>query len=245
MSPQSEPTDKVWQEYLSTGFGRLHPCTPQEYALYARYYGKNYGPFLPADRGAAILDVGCGPGHFLHYLRSRGYSAYEGIDLSPECVEVCRGQGLAAQQADAFEYLAAHRGALDAIVCNDVLEHMPKERGFRFAEQCRAALKEGGVLIIKVPNSAAPIVGARARYSDITHETGFTAHSLRTLLLISGFRQVDVREPDIYVTRNPLANVAGRAAFCVMSAGFRVLFRLYGIATRELMTKHIFAVARP
>ena len=164
MSEQPDLRAKVWREYMTSGFGLLHACTPQEYARYARYYGKNYGPFLPADRAAAILDIGCGPGHFLFYLQGQGYSAYEGIDLSPECVEVCRSQGLRAQQADAFEYLAARRGALDAIVCNDVLEHLPKDLGFRLAEQCRAALKPGGVLIIKVPNSAAPIVGARARY---------------------------------------------------------------------------------
>lgn len=244
MNEMPEPTAKVWQEYLTTGFGRLHPFTPQEYALYARYFRKNYSPYLPPDRDAAVLDVGCGPGHFLYYLHGEGYRAYKGIDLSRECVEMCRRQGLNARQADAFEHLAERAGTLDAIVCNDVLEHLPKERGFRFVEHCRAALKEEGVLIVKVPNSACPIVGARARYSDITHETGFTAHSLRTLLLCGGFGVVEVYEPDIYVTRNPLANVAARAAFCALTVGFKLLFRLYGVATRELMTKHIFAVAR-
>ncbi len=234
---------KVLTDYVTTGFGELHSCSPDEYELYCRYFARNYNRHLPSDRAAAILDVGCGPGHFLYYLKKRGYTNYLGIDLSEECLEVCRQNQLRASKADAFEYLAAKAGTFDAIVSNDLFEHLPKDRGFALAELCRKALKEGAPLIVKVPNSACPVVGARARYSDITHEMGFTAHSLRTLLLVSGFTEVEVFSPDIYVTRNPVANLAGKALFALVTAVFRVLYYLYGVRTKELMTKHIIAVA--
>ena len=50
--------------------------------------------------------------------------------------------------------------------------------------------------------------------------------------------------PDIYVTRNPLLNVAARTAFRLATAWYRALYVLYGIKMRHVMTKSILAVAR-
>src|SRR2546423_12038582 len=43
-------------------------------------------------RGARILDVGCGTGANLQMLAS--YGAAEGVDISPEALELCRAPGL-------------------------------------------------------------------------------------------------------------------------------------------------------
>jgi 2-polyprenyl-3-methyl-5-hydroxy-6-metoxy-1,4-benzoquinol methylase len=236
---------KVFRTYLHSGFGEVHSLSARERALYCRFFRKNYAPHLPARRDARILDVGCGAGHFLHYLRSEGYTDAAGIDTSPECIALCAEQGLNPQQADAFEYLKENPGRFDAIVCNEVFEHLPKERGDELAGLCLNALCNGGVMMIKVPNAACPVVGTRSRYCDITHETGFTSHSLKMLLTVAGFRDVRVVAPDIYVTSNPVANIAGRCLFGVVTAVFRLLYRLYGVRTTPVMTKSLLAVARP
>ncbi len=67
---------------------------------------------------------------------------------------------------------------------------------------------------------------------------------MQMLLRAAGFSRIGVFGPDIYVTRNPVANVAGRTAFRGLTAIFTLLYRLYGVSTREIMTKHMVAVAR-
>ncbi len=240
-----EPNRQVYESYVQNAFGRGHDFSAREYALHSRYFRRNYSPFLPKQRDASVRDIACGGGHFLQFLLTEGYTNFSGIDISPECIEICRRIGVRVEQADAFEYLSRKQGRFDAIVCNDFLEHLPKDRAFEFVRLCRSALDEGnGVLIMKVPNAACPLVGCRTRYIDITHEMSYTDHSLRTLLVTCGFRDVTIVGPDIYVTRNPLANCLGRMLFCAATATFRVLYYLYGVKTRHVMTKNLLAVAR-
>lgn len=235
---------EAYRRYMDVGFGGVHVFSEAEYELYARYFQRNYEQHLPADREALILDVACGAGHFLHYLRGCGYARCLGIDLSDQCLQQCAGLGLNVEKADAFEYLRDRTGRYDAIVCNELFEHLEKEQGFKLAELCRDALKEDGVLLVKVPNMACPIAPGRARYNDLTHETGFTDHSFRQLLLLSGFGDVRVVGTDIYVTRSRVANALGRLAFRCVTALFRCLYLLYGIKGKHVMTKSILAVAR-
>ena len=243
MKPDDE-VGKVYERYITTGYGEVSISSRREYELQFRYFLKNYQRYLPHEKDSVILDVACGVGHFLYCMRKRGYTNCTGIDISPECVDQCLRNGLNAKKADVFEHISGKKGCFDAIVCNEFFEHLKKDRAFELARLCREALKQRGVLIIKVPNTACPVVGSRARYSDITHEMGYTDHSLHTLLLASGFRDVKTFGPDIYVTRNPVANVAGKMLFHLVTLIFRCLYHLYGVRFKHVMTKAIVAVAR-
>src|SRR3954464_16066111 len=81
---------------------------------------------LPDDRRAHILDIGCGRGELLYMLRERGYGHAEGIDVSPEQVQVARGRGLEITQGDFMPFLAGRPDTFDAICAIDVLEHFDK-----------------------------------------------------------------------------------------------------------------------
>ena len=234
----------VYKSYITTGFGETHDFSLIEYEMYYRFFLRNYDRYLPHTRDARILDLACGGGHFLYYLNRRGYTNYVGLDIAEECIEICSSKGLPAQKGDGFEYLTGKKRFFDVIVCNDFFEHLPKDRGFTLAKLCLNALRGGGKLILKVPNAACPLVGCRTRYVDITHEMGFTDHSLRTLLLSSGFTKVIIVGPDIYVTRNPIVNVAARTLYYVVTALFRALYCLYGVKTKHVMTKSLLAIAQ-
>jgi 2-polyprenyl-3-methyl-5-hydroxy-6-metoxy-1,4-benzoquinol methylase len=242
----SEPdySERVYAHYVETGYGRVHAFDAREYELYARFFRRNYARHLPQGRDARILDLGCGPGHFLYFLKDAGYRNYLGLDASDECIDICRQNGLNAERGDMFAHLPAHAAEYDAIVCNELFEHLPKGQAFALADLCRGALRPGGTLLVKVPNMACPVGSSRSRYVDITHETGYTDHSLRTLLETCGLANCRVLGPDIYVTRNPLANLAGRLFFRATACWFRVLELGYGIKTPHVMTKSILAVAR-
>ncbi len=245
--PAARPREYVsdlYRKYMSTGYGEVVSWSPEEYEFQARYFSKNHGRHLPKAKDSVILDVACGVGHFLYYAQKSGYTNCTGIDISQECLDVCKRNGLPAETADAFVYLRDRKDSFDAIVSNEFFGHLKKDQAFELAGLCHGALKEGGVLIIKVPNSACPVVGARARYSDITHEMGYIDHSLRTLLSAAGFQDVEVFGPDIYVTRNPLANLIAKAMFRLVTLCFRFLYLLYGVRYRHVMTKNIIGVAR-
>jgi methionine biosynthesis protein MetW len=57
------------------------------------------------ERGARVLDVGCGDGELLRLLETRGVDG-RGIELSREGVNECVAKGLAVVQGDADTDLA-------------------------------------------------------------------------------------------------------------------------------------------
>jgi SAM-dependent methyltransferase len=82
---------------------------------------EDLGP-VPID----VLEVGCGPGHFLERAASRQHRAV-GIDFSDTAVAAARARGLQAF-CGGFDELARHADAgarFDAIACFQVIEHLP------------------------------------------------------------------------------------------------------------------------
>jgi 2-polyprenyl-3-methyl-5-hydroxy-6-metoxy-1,4-benzoquinol methylase len=55
------------------------------------YYEINYRPFLPQDRHAAILDIGCGQGDFVRYMHSLGYSNITAVDIDRHAIDGLQG----------------------------------------------------------------------------------------------------------------------------------------------------------
>jgi len=154
-------------------------------------FRKHYLPLLPTEKDARILDLGCGYGEFLYFLQRRGYTNASGVDLSDRELEVGRSLGVwNLQHGDAAGVLAESRGEFDFISAIDVLEHIPKNQVLRMLGQVHAALRPGGRFVCQVPNLAAfysPLF-----YMDFTHETPFTAPSLKQVLELAEFVNVRV-----------------------------------------------------
>jgi 2-polyprenyl-3-methyl-5-hydroxy-6-metoxy-1,4-benzoquinol methylase len=148
-----------------------------------------YGPIVEElPRDARILELGCGPGDMLAFMRQRGFSDVRGIDLSAEQVAIARGRGLDAEVADVFEYLDGdrERGRYHAILAVDILEHFTKDELMRLAPAIRDALAPGGWLLAQTPNGEG-LFPNQVIYGDLTHLTIFTPDSLRQLLRLFGF----------------------------------------------------------
>lgn len=104
--------------------------------------------FMP-DRQSRILDVGCGTGHHLLYLRRLGYPNVQGQDLSPLAIAFCQQLGVNdVVQCDATRMPFA-AGQFDALLVMDVLEHLPNER--TALQEFWRVLKPGGIILLTVP----------------------------------------------------------------------------------------------
>ena len=166
---------KLFDEYFSSIFSRSNVFSIKEYENSSSQFELNYERFLPSAQNAQILDVGCGAGHFLYYLKKKGYTDFLGIDISRQQVDFCRENiSQRVERADAFEYLKDKKKAFDAVVANDLLEHILKEEIITFLKQVNAALKDNGVFLIRTPS----IRGTKISHTKWDSRTGaFTRSS--------------------------------------------------------------------
>jgi SAM-dependent methyltransferase len=157
-------------------------------------YLRRYRRFLPSDKDAPILDIGCGTGGFLDALRSQGCKSLEGVDLSPGQVDAAIARGLTGVTlAPAVEYLRPRRGRYAMITAFSVLEHQTRAELFDLLDAIREALVPGGCLIAVVPN-AKGLFGAHVRFADITHELSFAPASVLQLCGVLGFEPAAIFE---------------------------------------------------
>jgi len=197
---------------------------------------------LPADRGARVLDLGCGPGHLVALLGSEGYSNVVGIDTSAEQVEAALSNGAGdVRRADALEFLASGE-RFDAIIAVDVLEHFDQAGVLRLLDAIGGALRPGGMLVFRSPNAGSPFFG-RYRYGDLTHGIAFTASSANQVLAAAGFTDVRVYPTD------PAPHGPVSLARHVLWKGVALLLRAYlAIETGEprghVLTQNLVAVGR-
>ena len=75
------------------------------------------------DGVASVLDLGCGDGLLLSFLKENGITG-KGLDISEEGVEKAKSKGLDASVFDFNEKLPFPDGIFDVVVSLDVLEHL-------------------------------------------------------------------------------------------------------------------------
>lgn len=152
---------------------------------------RRFSGVLPADRNANILDVACGSGGFLYFLRKLGYVNILGVDASPEQLAVGEQHGLPVERADAFRFLRDNPQTFDLITGLDVIEHFTKDEVIEFLELTAGALRPGGAVLFQTPNAFSPF-GMQLRSADFSHEVCFTPLSLAYVLRSAGFADIQV-----------------------------------------------------
>jgi len=101
------------------------------------------------DRGTTLLDVACGTGNHIHWLRQ--HYTVEGLDLDPNMLEIDRGKepDVVFHQADMASFDLGRR--FDAIVCLGssigAVKTLPRLR--RALRTMRRHLQPGGVVLIE------------------------------------------------------------------------------------------------
>jgi 2-polyprenyl-6-hydroxyphenyl methylase / 3-demethylubiquinone-9 3-methyltransferase len=138
-------------------FGPLHRIGPARLTFLrdelVRHFGRNGGGLRPLT-GLALLDIGCGGGLISEPLARLG-AAVTGLDPAPENIVVARQhaslQGLAIDyEVGRVEELAEQSRLYDAVVCLEVVEHVPDVGAF--LASCGRLLRPGGLMLLSTIN---------------------------------------------------------------------------------------------
>jgi len=96
------------------------------------------------DKSAVIYDMGCGEGVLVNEYRQAGYQV-TGMDLNYSSQYILQKNFLASGLPDS---------SVDALICLDVLEHLPFWDQERAIDEFARVLKPGAIALITVPNLA-------------------------------------------------------------------------------------------
>lgn len=173
------------------------------------------------DPDALLLDLGCGSAwlgaHFPRYL---------GVDDHPDAFR--DGGGRVARVArGSVAHLPLRDSCVDAVVCKDVLEHVPDPRVV--VREVARVLRPGGLVYVSVPDAQ------RWVWEDYTHVRPYPRRALRRLLADEGLTVVRLGHESV----TPGVGVVSR-----LSPWHRRPWPYRLLARTRLARRNVWALAR-
>jgi SAM-dependent methyltransferase len=174
---------KFYNEWLYTAHIYDEGISPMHETLTKQVIDQYVLP-LNIPKNSKILDLGCGPGYFLNYMKEQGYTDLTGVSLSPEDVRMCEEKGHTVKKYD-MSFLPQKDGyydeSVDFIFLRHSLEHSPYPI-FTLMEYNRV-LKQGSKMYIEVP---APDCERKHEW-NLNHYSILGTEQLAALLVRTGF----------------------------------------------------------
>ena len=137
------------------------------------------------DSYKTILDVGCGKGIHMREFQKLGYKV-KGVDKLEEAIELSPDLNIEGVDME-WEALPFDDDSFDVVLSKSCLEHIHYPDN-NMKEMYRV-LKPRGRLIIQTPDYAKH----KSFYADHTHVVPYVKESLTNLLLIYGFKVIEVK----------------------------------------------------
>lgn len=234
---------EIAQEYYATTARRSGKRDMEALDRYARFLEHKITDWLPLEKDSPVLDLACGCGEILWFLKRQGFLKISGIDLCQEELEICRSLGFTdVKNADVRQALKDHRNEFQLITAFNLLEHLLKQEVVDLLKDIHAALRPGGRLMALVPNAHSPL-GLQARYWDFTHETAFSTNSWEQLAALVGFERPQFRELSPY-PHGPIS--LARSALWQILRGIIALYNLIETASPRggIYTQDMFVLLK-
>ena len=238
--------DRLYQSYVSSGQAANTGDASSPDSFFrsrAPYLRQVLSKFIAPDRQLKIVDLGCGPGAFLYFLKLAGYTNISGVDVSPEQIEQAHRLGLTeAKQGQLKSFLnETAPESVDVVLLFDVLEHLSREELFTTLDEVYRILRTGGRCIVHVPN-AEGLYGMRIRYGDLTHELAFTPQALQQLFATVGFGSIQSFEDKPCV--HGILSGLRRAVWAAGTLPHRMLLAAETGQTQFILSQNMLAVAK-
>ncbi len=205
----------------------------------------NYATWLPPDRDAAILDLGCGDGRVLRFLASKGYRQVVGVDRDPEALAaIGRLAGVSVECTEVgLDYLHGQRGRYRLIILKQMIYYIDRREILAFMNALRDALTEDGVIVVEFFNASL----LSSRFTELKDPfilTAYTEHAMHRLFAAGGlhtwFIGGEQRQPG---RLRSWVYGALRAVWATALKAIYVLERGYDGELPKIYTKSIIAVA--
>lgn len=110
---------------------------------------------LEMQKGATIVDYGCGQGRFLSSLYTTAGDSYRLIGWDPHAASRFEGYEVISDP------LLVAKGSVDMVTCLEVCEHLEENEMNAFLTFAHSVLKPGGVLLVSVPVMIGPSLLAK------------------------------------------------------------------------------------
>jgi SAM-dependent methyltransferase len=191
-----EETVKIHDRYR----GSLEKSAKNRWATLMRYF--------PQERGASLLDVGCGNGYFLKVARDSGLQCL-GVEINQAAAEYAAANfGLTVHTIVPSRYVHALGQMFDIVTLWGVIEHLvdPNE----MISAIRPFIRSGGLLVVQTPSEDATVrklvhktneilateLGASLLYTNKIggHIQCFSGKSISVFLERHGFQIVRIHD---------------------------------------------------
>ncbi len=102
------------------------------------------------DRGATVVELGCGVGILGSKLTAENKVSWVGYDISPAAVDMCKTRFLNAHVLDLRVFTADRIGVDETIIMSETLEHLEREAGVTLMTKLMTSTASR--IIITTPN---------------------------------------------------------------------------------------------
>lgn len=205
----------------------------------------NYSGWLPADRDAAILDLGCGDGRVLRFLSAKGFRQVWGVDRDADSlasIGTLPGVTLECNEVG-LDYLHQQRGRFRLIILKQMIYYVERSEILAFMQALRDALTDDGAILVEYFN-ASLLSSRMTELKDPFIRTAYTEHAMRRLFAASGlhlwFTGGERRSAGRLRSR---VYDALRATWVALLQAVYILERGYDSELPRIYTKSIIAVA--
>lgn len=210
-------------------------------SLFSHYDFKIFPYLKNLSNDSNILELGCGPGYLLDYLKLKGFTNSIGIDISLEQIDIAKSKGHNVKLDDVFNFLRNSSEKYHLIFAFDFIEHFSKDELLELISLIYTHLHNDGLFIIRTPNGQGLFPG-QVIYGDLTHQTIFTPNSLTQIFTKIGFDNLR------FIENAPIRKKLVGFLRASLWASIKVILNLVMLievgGTQKIWTRDFYCVAK-
>lgn len=153
-------------------------------------YDREFERLTSSTPSMSVLEIGCGSGNFLRYLRHKGHAEIVGIDMDEHLADVLSDiDGVDIHLDDVANVLKSKLNGrtFDRIVLLDVLEHIEMADLQSLMVMLHQFIAPQGRVLIRVPNVESPW-GLKMHFGTFDHVTPLGPGRLQELAALTGWQ---------------------------------------------------------
>ena len=156
-----------------------HAGTREEALRKGEYLCSLYRAFL---KDGPIVDLGCGEGALLLWLKEHGRDRVVGVESNQELCRLAESWGVPLVRSDLLEYLRGNGREPAIFFYLDVIEHVP----FEVNDEVFERLPVGSRVIVQTPNTNS-VLGHQYYMQVPSHVAPYSPHVLQGMLARHGY----------------------------------------------------------